>query len=294
MQPTWNDIARSLKSLAKVDGGFNSAHRGVVTLPSNKQVFVKVGIDEHTKLWANKEISAYKFLAKHDYVFIPKLIAYNNDATRFALEALLPEDGWDWSDTWTEARLAKTLEAMDALAVIVPTGEDREYYGHPTVNEDDDGWRQLATNPELQQTLRNKFRSAGYENLADTLDFTVEATRSSTFTFQTDKLVHNDVRADNCAWNDKLQTVKLVDWNWMQLGDRRIDLSATLVSVHKNGLDVLANHRDRLDADALHWLAGFWLKSAATPIWPGGPEHLRDSQLQSGVTALGLAEKLVQ
>ncbi len=42
-------------------------------------------------------------------------------------------------------------------------------------------------------------------------------------------------------------------------------------------------------SDALHWMTGFWFKAAATPIWPGGPAHLRDVQLQSAITARKLA-----
>jgi hypothetical protein len=44
--------------------------------------------------------------------------------------------------------------------------------------------------------------------------------------------------------------------------------------------------------NALHWMAGFWFNAAATPIWDGGPEHLRDFQLLAGVTALRLEKKL--
>jgi len=105
--------------------------------------------------------------------------------------------------------------------------------------------------------------------------------------------VHNDVRADNCAWNQQQQTVRLIDWNWAQLGDRRIDVCAFLVHVHKTGFDI-ANHAHRLNKEALHWLAGFWFKSAAQPLLEGSSERavLRDYQLASGITAFDLAQSL--
>ncbi len=65
-----------------------------------------------------------------------------------------------------------------------------------------------------------------------------------------------------------------------------------LTHVHVSGFNVLQNHGERLDAGALRWMAGFWLEGASKPIWPGGPERLRDIQLQAGITALHLAEQV--
>lgn len=287
---TWQNVEAALHTLSKPVGGFSSAHRGIVTLADGTQVFVKIGIDDNTKNWAKKEIETYRFLERHDYPFAPKLLACNPDETAFALEVL--GAGWDWTDTWAEARLTKTLAAMDVLAAIKPIGKDADYFNVPAIDETADGWRPLQESPELQRTLLGKLRAAGHDKIADMLGFAKESNRSTSFVFRRDSLVHNDVRADNCAWSEKMQTVRLVDWNWTQLGDRRIDLSATLVHVHKSGFDVLSHHTDRLDADALHWLAGFWLKSAATPIWPGGPADLRNSQLESAVAALQLEKGL--
>jgi hypothetical protein len=292
MEVSWHDIEQSIETLAKTDGGFSSAHRGIVTLPDGRQVFVKLGVDDPTKKWTKKEIETYRFLQRSSYPYIPQLIAYNENETGFALELLSPEAGWNWQDEWTENRLNKTLEAIDALAAIKPVGADKEYFSDEAINESDDGWRPLNESHELQERLMEKLRATGRDDLAAGLSFAVEAERSGQFKFQRDALVHNDVRADNCAWNAKLQTVKLVDWNWIQLGDRRVDVAAMLVHVHKTGWDVTEKHAPRLDADALHWMAGFWLKSAATPIWPGGPAHLRGMQLQSGITAFELAEKV--
>ncbi|HLZ14569.1 MAG TPA: aminoglycoside phosphotransferase family protein [Candidatus Saccharimonadales bacterium] len=292
MEVSWYDIEHSIETLAKTDGGFSSAHRGVVTLPDGRQVFVKLGVDGSTKKWAKKEIETYRFLHRNGYAYIPQLIAYNEDETGFALELLSPEVGWNWQDEWTEARLNKTLEAMDTLAAIKPVGADKEYFSDEMINESDDGWQPLNVSHELQERLLGKLRETGRDDLAAVLNFAAEAARSSQFRFQKDVLVHNDVRADNRTWNAKLQTVKLVDWNWTQLGDRRVDVAAMLVHVHKAGMDVTKKNTSHLNADALHWMAGFWFKSAATPIWPGGPAHLRDMQLQSGITALELAGKV--
>jgi len=289
MKINWGDIEKSIETLRKVDGGFSSAHRGIVTLLDGTRAFVKVGVNDPTKKWARKEIEVYRFLQRYTYPFIPQLLAHTNNETSFALEALTPEDGWNWSDEWTEERLAKTLEAMDVLAAIQPGGTDKDFFGSEMLNETDDGWHPLKDSKELQHTLLNKLRSADCSDIANALDFSAEAERSATFLFRKDTLVHYDVRADNSPWNALRQRVRLVDWNWTQLGDRRIDLAAMLVDVHKAGLDVTRASGDRLNADALHWMTGFWFKAAATPIWPGGPAHLRDVQLQSAITARKLA-----
>ena len=207
------------------------------------------------------------------------------------MEALTSEDGWDWSDTWTEERLTATLKAMDELASLKPEDENWMTLGQSALDESRNGWPVLKQSSELQQTLLNKLCASGFADVAKTLDFGKESNRSSGFVFRNDTLVHHDVRADNCAWNASKNQVKLVDWNWTQYGDVRIDTAAMLTHVQKSGLDISQSQAARLDADALQWMAGFWLKAAATPIWPGGPEHLRDFQLQAGITALELANK---
>ena len=289
MNINWGDIEKSLETLRKVDGGFSAALRGMVTLSDGRPAFVKVGVNDPTKQWAKKEIAVYRFLQRHNYPFIPQLLAYDNDETSFALEALTPEDGWNWSGEWTQERFATTLEAMDVLAAIQPKGPDKDVFGSEMLKETDDGWQPLKESKELQHTLLNKLRSADGSGLANTLDFSVEAERSAAFRFRKETLVHYDVRADNAPWNALRRVVRFVDWNWTQLGDRRIDLAALLVHVHKAGFDVTRAAGDRLNADALQWLTGFWLKAAATPIWPGGPAHLRDMQLQSALIAWKLA-----
>jgi len=138
--------------------------------------------------------------------------------------------------------------------------------------------------------LTQKLALAGRQDITSSLNIPREANHSASFRFTHDVLVHNDVRADNCAWHAGRKEVKLVDWNWAQLGDKRFDAAAFLVHVQRAGLDVTEHHAGRLDKDALHWLAGFWLNAAAQPLLPGTSEKstLRDHQLSSGVAALDL------
>jgi aminoglycoside phosphotransferase (APT) family kinase protein len=261
-------------------------------LPDGTQAFVKIGVDESTKRWAAKEVQTYRMLAEHGYAHAPSLLAVSDDETGFAIEALPATKGWDWTDAWTEARLTATLEAMDTLAGLPLTPDQRAYFAVSTINETQDGWRQLAADADSQRALTDKLRAAGRTDIVDKLDITQAARQSAPFTFTQDTFVHNDVRADNCAWNAASGQVRLVDWNWAQLGDKRIDTNALLVNVHKAGMDVTNHYADYLDTASLHWLAGYWLNAATQPLWPGAPEKstLREYQLASGMIAFDLAQ----
>lgn len=290
----WNQIESNLHTMTRAEGGFSQAQRGLVSLPDGQRVFVKIGTEKNSKAWATKEIAVYRYLQDHSYAAIPDFLSASSDQTAFSLEALTLEDGWDWSDTWTAERLAVTLQAMDDLAALQPKHEDWMSLGQVALDESRDGWKPLAQSAELQQAVRDKLQASGQAHLAETLDFAAQARRTADFVFRTDTLVHYDARADNCAWSPAKKQVKLVDWNWTQLGDTRVDSSAMLAHVQQTGLDVYPLYADRLDADALHWLAGFWLRAAITPIWPNGPAHLRDFQLRVGTTALELAHAIEQ
>lgn len=288
---SWNQIEDSLHTLVATKQGYSGTTRGIITLPDNKRVFVKIGIDEKTKYWANKEIATYRFLESKNYPYIPRLLAVNMSSDAFALEALPSDEGWDWSNNWTTARLTATLAAMDTLADIIPGADQQDLFATGALDETKDGWRQLAASPTSHQTLLDKLRSVGRDDIANQLDIPARAAQCATFTFHNDKLVHSDMRADNCAWNANMQQVRAVDWNWTHIGDRRIDINAFLANVYKAGLDVAQTHAHLLDEHALWWIAGYWLQAAIQPLGPDASEKatLRDYQLASGIAAIDLA-----
>jgi hypothetical protein len=287
----WHDIEQVMHTLERPTGGFTSAHRGIVTMPDGMKVFVKIGIDEESKHWAQKEIAIYLFLQKHHFPCIPKFLTCNQDRTGFALEALVPENGWDWTETWDTKRLDATLTAMDRLAAIIPSKEEKRLFGPKGIAHDADGWQTLQSSSEKQALLRHKLEESGHYDLASTLDITAIAAKSARYAFHNTVVTHQDVRADNCAWNAEKQRVALIDWNWTQMGDRNIDTNAMLVHVYKSGFTALDIYRDHLDAAALEWLAGFWLNASTNPLRANSSpnQHLREYQLASGVTALDLA-----
>lgn len=290
MPKQWSDIEQRLGSLKGVEGGFSQAQRGLVTLSNGQEVFVKVGLHENTKKWAKKEIAVYRFLERHNYTHSPHLLSTNKDESGFAIEAFSPSEGWDWQDNWDEQRLIATLKAMEDLATLPLSEEERAFFSESNISQDDNGWQSLFASEEKQKLLLQKLHGIRAEDVASRLNFYADAERSAGYEFADDALVHYDIRADNCAWNKATRQVRIVDWNWTQLGDRDMEFAATLTHVQKSGYDLPVEIVRQFSPDALHWIAGFWLNAASTPIWEGGPEHLRDLQLLSGVTALRLEQ----
>tara|TARA_B100000745_G_scaffold247857_1_gene169894 strand:+ start:191 stop:1108 length:918 start_codon:yes stop_codon:yes gene_type:complete len=286
---TWSDLESQLDNMESVSGGYSDAKRGIITALDGERLFIKVGVSEGTKGWIQKETRVYDFLSQNGFSHIPGVAAKNSDNSAIALEALEANQGWDWSESWDDARLEATLAALDELAELeVPT--DNPDLITPILSIAQNGWIELAESEERISALVQKLATKDQEALAKQIQSFAQKTAD--FTFKKEALVNNDVRADNCAWNAETGEVKLVDWNWLELGDRRADLASMLVHVHQSGYDVLEKHADRLDKDALNWIAGYWLAAASKPIWHGGPESLREFQLDSALTSLELARKL--
>lgn len=288
-QIDWDAIAGRLAHLEAVEGGYSGATRGLVTLEEGRTVFVKIGVDPHTRAWARKEVRVYGRLEALGFAFSPRLLSSSPDGTAFALEALTQHDGWDWSDRWSTERLEHVLAAVDDLATIDPGGFDPSLT-EPTLTERADGWPRLDPVTPQVLALYPKLEAVGAADLIGRVE--ARAGRRSRFAPRSDTLIHLDVRSDNCAWRLATREVRLVDWNWLQVGDRRIDHAALLTTVQLSGFDVTDGHAGRLDAEALTWLAGYWFTASTKPIWPGGPPRLREIQFRTAVTALRLAAGL--
>jgi hypothetical protein len=289
----WKTIETELPQLQAVEGGYSNAERGLLSLPSGQTVFVKVGHHQNTAVWARKEVAVYDFLARHGYEHIPEILGTNQDNSGFCLEALLPSGGWDWSEDWHEARLQATLQAMDELAQIKPTlPADKELFGTPGVSQKENGWVVLADSDEKQALLAQKLSNLQAVATIEAIDIPNDTKRSLNYTFKQTELTHFDIRGDNCAWNNSTGEVKIVDWNWTHLGDRDIDLGAMFAHIERSGYIIPDDYIDKLNPQALHWLAGFWFNAATTPIFEGGPPHLRDVQLAAGIAALRLSRLL--
>lgn len=291
LKPTvdWSEIESLLSNLEAVAGGFSSAKRGVVKLENGQRVFVKIGVTEESKAWIKKEIEVYNFLLQNNFKYIPDILSINKDQTSFALEILEIKDGWDWTSTWTNDRIEATLKCLNELADI-DTNQEILLKIEPVVSTLGNGWVELKNSEEKISTLRKKLVLKNRVEILEHIDKYAELT--SEFDFNKEFCVHNDVRADNCPWNFKTNEIKLIDWNWFELGDRRIDLAALFVHVEQSGFPLEEKYLRILDLEALEWLSGIWLAAASKPIWPGGPDGLREMQLVGGIVALDLSNRI--
>jgi len=281
----WSDIESKLDSFTKISEGFGGADRRIGIVSSGEKVFVKRATSKGTKARLEKEIAVYKILEDHMFASCARLLAIADDKTGLALEALVEDDGWEWSTDWTHERLAATLEAMDALAALELTREEKDFLTVGAFDEVNEAWVEDYSEKGFIDALHRRIHKQGHRDTLGDIDFTTLAARARSYTFHNTNLVHNDVRRDNCAWNQQRDEVRLIDWDWAQLGDRRIDVNSLLVNAYKGGIDVVHAFRTRVDAEALAWLANYWFMSAATPIWEGGNDELRDFQLDSAVSA---------
>lgn len=282
----WEDIKVALPTLQPVQGGFTKARRGIVTLPDGKTVFIKIATDELTKKWINQEREAYHWLTGQGFAHMPALLAETDGGI-----ALPNLQAWDWSEnSWTDSKLEVFLQAIDDLAVLGNSAKghfENLSYGKnfwPELTQDVSAYQWLhkyVLDEEwhaLEAIFANKQQCQTYNALAAT-----EPWRGT-------DLTHSDVRADNCAYNQKTGEVQMVDWNWLCLGNKRFDESMLFVNAAKAGAD-LRNFVGRFDKACLAAIMGIWLASAEREAPDEHMTTLRLFQLQNALTAHSLLQQ---
>lgn len=291
---SWATIESSMETFRPASSGYTQAKRGFVTVFDGTVLFVKIGSDDETKKWIQKEIDVYQFLSAHNYLPIPKLLSINNTHDGLALEYLDTGDNWEWETTWTNERLQATIDAMDTLADIATDNLPESVIKIRMINKLGNPWQTLAKDLTTQGKLRLKLEESNKHALAIEICNDAFLKQNFTFDLPQDTLVHYDIRRDNCAWNANTKQVKIIDWNWLQLGNREIDMNALLVSVAASGFKLTPPFKGRLNKDALLWLAGAWFSASIEPITNNTSEtsSLRSYQLESAITAYELAAHL--
>jgi len=291
---SWTRIESCMSTFRPASSGFTLARRGQVTLLDGKTVFIKIGTDDRTRKWISKEIDAYTFLKFNGYPYIPDLLSTSEDFNAFALSFLGEDNGWEWETNWTELRLSKTLEAMDALANIETDQFPDSFNQIRMMKEIKNSWQTFSDDVDSRCQLEKRLITFDRQEIAQEICSHGFLAQKFNFDFPQNTLVHYDVRSDNCAWNPVTQQVKLIDWNWIQLGNKEIDTNALLVSVAKSGYELTSTAKNRLHKNALMWLAGSWFAASIQPIDGSSSEsgNLRDYQLESAIVAYELATSM--
>ncbi len=205
---TWASILEKIPGGQKIEEGFGGAERHIVTMPDSSQLFVKRSLDTSSAKRIQKEISVYSFLEQNNFTHAPKLIATAPDNSGFVIEALTHSKGWDWNGSWTFERLEKTLQAMDELLELTSAANKLPIFQVTTEDHVDDAW-EIKVGNEQHGRLVDMLRKSSTVQIED-INFADLTAKSSTYSYDSSSLIHNDVRRDNCAWNAARKEVRLL------------------------------------------------------------------------------------
>jgi hypothetical protein len=282
---SWNEVLNHLDTLNIAGGGFTNSLSGIIHLSDDRDFFLKLAQDSKNAQWVNKEISVYKILNRHGYQYTPRLIVNDSARRGFLTFALSEKDGWEWRNEWDDKRLEATFVAMNALADIELTQDDKQIFNSNRGSYFHNGW--IAINKNYDKT---RFAYDRIDNKIG-LDILKELYAIHDFTPKRDTLVHNDLRGGNTAYSKEQGIVMLVDWPWAEIGDKNLDTNALLVNVSCSGMKLSSKYQKLLRQKELHWLAGFWL-DCAFKTWHEDKINVSESFIKSANKALFLAKEL--
>ncbi|HEX8182611.1 MAG TPA: aminoglycoside phosphotransferase family protein [Candidatus Saccharimonadales bacterium] len=258
MKYNWNsDIIPRLESMGEVSGGYSPAQRGFIIIEDGTKLFVKVGTGEQTKKWLAKEVKVYQKLNEAGYPHVPMLYAVNDNDTGMAIEYLRD---YSFEDTWDDDKLNAVIEAQEALKPFAYLFKGDEDFSPNSVVSLDNKW------PTLLQDESVEWLSKRVPELGTSIDVNYDtltklAAMNEGWSFQADTLTHQDIRADNFGYDPKTKTGKLIDWNWLCIGDASLDTTPLFINMYKFGFDPYEKHPEKYDPQMLAYLVSFWLDS---------------------------------
>lgn len=225
-------------------------------LESGDRVFIKIGTGELTKKWLAKEIKVYRKLNAAGYAYIPRLLAVNEAGTGMATEYLADAS---FADEWDEEKLQAVMEAQEALKPFAYLFTDDDFSPHSVVSLDNK-WPKLLE-PASIDWLNDKLPELGQDLSLNRNLIARLAGMNEGWSLQTGTLTHQDIRADNFGYNSVTKKGKLIDWNWLCLGDESLDTTPLFINMYKCGFDPYQKHPDKYDPRMLAYLVSFWLDS---------------------------------
>lgn len=249
------DIAPHLDTLVPVQGGFTPAQRGIVTLQDKTRVFVKIATDLMTQKWLAKEVVVYQRLQEAGYTYMPELLAVNSDHTAMALTYL---EGADFSDAWSGEKLEAVMQAREELQQHKQLFENDPLFRSDDIVSLDSRWPSLLIGKNIN-SLDRKLHTLGVPLNLDLRILQEMARIQEGWGLKEDTLIHEDIRGDNFGYDPVSKTGKLIDWNWLCIGDESLDITPLFVNMYINGFNPYAHHPEKYDAQMLRYLVSFWL-----------------------------------
>lgn len=273
------NIAPYLDNIQKVEGGFTPAHRGIISLKDGTKVFVKIATDESTKKWLKKEIEVYKILNEAGYAHIPVLLSTNADNTAMAIEYL--QDA-SFENTWDKAKLEAVVKAQESLKDYKEWFVNNDDFKSDDVVDLGSRWPHLLEAGNVEK-VNEKLKQLGSE-----MQFSrqqIEDFRQSHegWEIKQDTLIHEDIRADNFGYDTAARAGKLIDWNWLCIGDESLDTTPLFINMYLAGFNPYQYYPEKYDEKMLAYLIGFWLASILDGDQDSGEQEwkLRSAQAKN-------------
>lgn len=237
--------------------GFTVAQSGLVRLGDGRRVFVKCAMDDNSAYWAKKELKAYQKLREDGYEHLPRVLAVNADGTSFALEDL---SQYDFSSTWDTDKLHALMRARKDLKSHKDLFDGDADFSMRSVVGTQNRWPTLAQDGRLLDQANTILQACGQavqvsSKMAERCQDVMR-----TWSVHQDTLVHDDLRADNFAYDPATKTGKLIDWTWLCVGDDTLDTSSLFVSVVRSQFPVYEMYPDLFSEQAIVSILGYWLE----------------------------------
>lgn len=216
-------------------------------------------MDDNSAHWARKEVKAYKLLQEAGYDYIPRLLAVNAEGTSFATQALI---GYDFSPNWDTDKLHAIMRARKDLKALRYLFESDPDFSMRKVVGVQNRWPMLRNEAVLARANDILQACHGIGVSSEVVE-RCGGLMQAWYVHQ-DTLVHDDLRADNFAYDLHTKTGKLVDWTWLCVGDDALDVASLCVGATRSGFDVYGMYPDLFDEHAIVSTLGYWLEVLGT------------------------------
>lgn len=244
--------------------------------------------------YLEKEALTMAHLRQHGFTGLPGQSALHQNT--LAMNALRPEDGWQWRiDAASVDAYVCDAAATFAYLETMPVPADSFDIDPSHTSFLTEGW--WAFDETTSQLLDERARSfmdrlspSSQDTAAQLLSDIPALYQAGNEPYQPGPFVfcHHDVRQSNLAWHPTEGT-KLVDWSWAGVGESGSDITSLLIDLHKSGHDI-SPHRDLINPRHCLTLLGFWLGHST---WPHrGDDTVRFQQFLSALSAYEILEDL--
>lgn len=267
-------LGASILRAEPIGRGYTPARRLRLSLQRGGSVFAKAATNEKTAAWLRTEAQVYDALAGSP--FLAERLAWHDDG---AEPFLILEDLSDahWPPPWTTLHIESVRAALSDVAAsrsqipfpLMRIQEDQENFA---------SWRRVEEAPETFLSL-GLCSEAWLQAALPTL-----IAAESAAPLGGEDLLHLDVRSDNICFRPGSGAAVLVDWNWVCVGNRDLDIAGWLSSLHSEG----GPRPETILPDAGEFaalLSGFWAYRAGTPP-PKGAPRVREVQRRQLLFAL--------